>query len=198
MRTIKALSVFMILGSTTVAWSKAKAPQGAFIPAFDGASPGIKGSNKAPEYINSEVHRISPDGKYIVRLINGEGDVSRLQVYRYVKTKTKTPSFRPQDVVSKNYDEVHGVAWVPNHSHWLVISSGNDVAPPRITLWMGNSKRVLKRELKHEISSPYVSEMFDLRSVSVDGRFIIYDRSLYGMNGEYKLIKNLKLSLPYS
>lgn len=196
MRVSKTLLFLVVLASTTVAWSKAKAPSSALIPAFDKSSAGIKGPNKAPEYINYEVHRVSPDGKYVVRLISGEGEVARLQVYRYIKTKT--PSFRAKDLVSKTYDEAEGIAWVPKHGHWLVISSGNDVAPPRITLWMGNSKRVLKRELKHEISSPYVSEMFDLRSVSVDGRFIIYDRSLYGMNGEYKLIKNLKLSLPYS
>jgi len=127
-------------------------------------------------------------------LISVEGEVAILQVYRYTKTK----NFRAKDAVSRTYDEAEGVAWVPNHSHWLVISSGNDVAPPQITLWTGKSKRVLRRELKHEISPPYVSEMFDLRSVSADGRFIIYDRSLYGMNGEYKLIRNLKLSLPHS
>ena len=179
MRTIKTLSVLMILGTTTVAWSKVKAPRIALIPAFDQSSAGIKGPDKAPEYINYEVHHVSPDGKYIVRLISGEGEVARLQVYRYVKTKT--PTFRAKDVVSKTYDEAEGVAWVPKHGHWLVISAGNDVAPPQITLWTGKSKRVLRRELKHEISSPYGEEMFNLRSVSANGRFIIYDRSLYGI-----------------
>ncbi len=81
MRTIKTLLVFTVLGTTTFAWSKAKAPSSVLIPAFDQSSAGIKGSYKAPEYIGSEVHRVLPDGKYIVRLISGEGEVARLQGY---------------------------------------------------------------------------------------------------------------------
>ncbi len=197
MRTSKTLLILAVLGSTTVAWSKVKAPSSALIPAFDNSSAGIKGSNKAPEYINYEVHRVSPDGKYMARLISGEGEVARLQVYRYVKTKTKIPSFRAKDLVSKTYDEADGVAWVPKHGHWLVISAGNDVVPPRITLWMGNSKRVLKRGCK---SSPNLQERFDLRSVSADGRFIIYDHSIYDIRGKgsEKAFKNLKMLLPRS
>ncbi len=63
MRVTKTLLFLVVLGSTTVAWSKAKTPQITLIPAFDQSSPGIKGPLPR-EY--DEVHRVSPDGKYIV------------------------------------------------------------------------------------------------------------------------------------
>ncbi len=190
------LPLLILWAGASSATSRQVTPK--LIPAFDQASKGINYGANPRNHIYAEVRRVSPDGKYIVRLMSGDGEVARLQVYRYVKTKTKTPTFRSKDVVSKTYVEADGVAWVPKHGHWLVISSGGGEAVPQITLWTGKSKRVLRRELKHEIRSPYESEMFDVRSVSADGRFIIYDRSLYGINGEYKLLRNLKLSLPRS
>jgi len=130
-------------------------------------------------------------------LISGEGEVASLQVYRYVKTKT--PTFRAKDLVSKTYDEADGVAWVPKHGHWLVISAGFDTALPQITLWAGKSKRVLRRGfLGRRAESEYVEKWFNLRSVSADGRFIIYDYFVFDTRGKDKVFRNLRMSLPRS
>jgi hypothetical protein len=159
---------------------------------FDKASPSVHLPGGPPDYVDTELRRTSPDGEYVAQLICGGGEVGYLAVYR-----RGTGGWRMlrRGRVSRIFEDARGCAWVPRHGHWLLVSAGGaDYGPGLLARWTGQRyTRILRRA-----ASP-VGEGFNVRSVSRDGRLVIYEH--FGDNSpdtEDKRNTRLCLLLPQS
>jgi hypothetical protein len=132
--------------------------------AFDKQSPGKKLKATPPDYDDKEVVRVSPDGKYVARLVMGEGEWSYVTVYR---TLGKQNVFTKRYAVSDSFNIVEGCIWLPRYGHKLIVSTTAE-AGGKIAMWT-NPKRVqLLRTFKT------VDESFNALGVSRDGRILYY------------------------
>ena len=164
----RAFSVTLTLLFANVIASAAAEPKlpKNIVRSFDKSSPGTELKAKAPDYIYGEVVRVSPDGKYVARLVRQEGEYGGLTVYRRVGKKN---IFSKRYAVSRFFDDVGGCIWVPHHQHRLVVTNGGD-GRGGIALWNGpNKTRFLKR------NSFDVGDGYNAYGTSLDGRVLYYE-----------------------
>jgi hypothetical protein len=192
-RTHSSRVLFLIGGllCLPVSAPAGSAPRGAAGQVFDKASPSIRlpgGPPGSPDFAQS---RPSPDGKYVARLVVGEGEVGYLAVYH-----KGTGGWRllQKGRVSRLFEDVGGCAWVPHHDHWLLVSAGGaDYGEGLLALWTGEgAARILRRA-----KTPDANEGFNVRSVSADGRTVVYEH--FGENSPdpgYRRNTRLRLTLP--
>lgn len=159
---------------------------------FDTATPAKRSPGKAPDYTSSELLRKSPDGKYVARLICGEGEVGTIEIYRVVAGGHK---LQQRDRVSREFEDVHGCAWIPGHGHWLAVSAGGaDYGRGLLALWKDPKDTRMLRLAKAE-----ADEGYNIRSVSPDGRRLVYEH--FGDNSpdpDNKRTSRITLILPRS
>lgn len=159
---------------------------------FDKSSPSTRRLPRPPEFIFTELRRVSPDGRYVAQLTDRDAEVGYLIVYR---NRPGAKSLAKRDKVSQEFANVNGCVWVPRRGHWLVVSTGGaDYGEGMVALWSGSkrARRLLRAKSEDD-------EGFNVRSISADGRSLVYEH--FGINSpdpDDKHNTRMRLLLPRS
>ncbi|MCW3096968.1 MAG: hypothetical protein JWL77_2586 [Chthonomonadaceae bacterium] len=109
---------------------------------------------------------ISPDGKYVAHIQEGEGDTADLWI---CKAPLSGKSLSLKHALLSNVIETDGLVWVPGRPHTLVFATGGIYGKASLSLWKGGTHLEMLVPVKHPDD-----EAFELNSISADGRMIYY------------------------
>ena len=190
MKRFAFILALLLCGNTFAsAFAAPKLPKN-IVLAFNKTSPGRKLQVKATDYYFKEIVRVSPDGKYVARLVVGDGEVGYITVYRRVGAHNV---FTKRYTVSQTFENVNSGIWLPRFPHRLVVTMGGaDYGAGGIVFWTGSRKARFLRRAKDENS-----EGFNALGVSRDGRILYYEH--FGKNSPDPYFKRnvlLKMRLP--